>query len=118
LGATRWRCESSETLMDCATRECYEETGLQVRPLKFAYIEEFIDGGTRFCKHWIHCELTGGEISLEHENIDQRDELLGARFFTQAELASLNVFPRLMRDQFWQDLASGFPAIGYIGFQS
>jgi 8-oxo-dGTP diphosphatase len=107
-----------ESLMDCAVRECFEETGLKVRPVKFVYIEEFFDAGKRFCKHWIQCELIGGKLSLEHENARQRDELLDARFFAQAELATVNVFPSLMRDHFWTDLAAGFTQVRHIAFES
>ncbi|MBW7895478.1 MAG: NUDIX hydrolase [Opitutaceae bacterium] len=110
--------EGKETLFDCAARECFEETGLQVQPLKFVYIEELFDAGRRVCKHWIQCKLIGGEINFQHATEEERDVLLEARFVSRSEIASLNVFPRLMRDQFWQDLAAGFPTVRYIGFEN
>jgi 8-oxo-dGTP pyrophosphatase MutT (NUDIX family) len=97
--------EGDESLMDCAVRECFEETRLRVRALRFAYIEEFFDGGRRICKHWIHCELISGEINFQHATDEERDILRETRFVSRGEIASLNVFPRLMRNRFWDDYA-------------
>ena len=110
--------EGDESLMDCAVRECFEETGLRVRALKFAYVEEFFAAGRRICKHWIHCELISGEINFSHATDEERDVLQEARFVSRSEIAALNFFPRLMRDQFWADHAAGFPATRYLGFES
>jgi len=110
--------EGDETLMDCAVRECFEESGLRVRALKFAYVEEFFDEGRRVCKHWIHCELISGAINFSHVTEEERGALLEARFVSRSEIAALNVFPRLMRNQFWEDHAASFPAIRYLGFTS
>ncbi|MCF7687745.1 MAG: NUDIX hydrolase [Cephaloticoccus sp.] len=110
--------EGAESLMDCAVRECFEETGLRVQAHNIVYVEEFFDAGRRICKHWIHCELVSGEINFSHATEEERDVLLEARFVSRSEIAALNVFPRLMRDQFWGDHAAGFPAIRYIGFVS
>lgn len=85
--------EGKESLMDCAARECFEECGLQIRPQRIVYIQEFFDGGHRICKHWILSELIGGEITFQHTTAEEEGVLLEARFFTQAELATLNVSP-------------------------
>lgn len=110
--------EGEETLWDGAVRECFEETGLRVRPLRFAYIEDLFDEGRRVCKHWIQCELLDGNPAPHHLNAFPDEGLVDVRFCAQAEVASLNVYPRLMRDLFWSDLAAGFPTLRYIGFEA
>lgn len=108
--------EGNESLMDCAVRECIEECGLRVRPTRIVYIEEFFDNSRRICKHWILCDLLGGEITFQNNTGEERDHLVEARFSTQAEVATLNVFPRLMRGLFWTDLANGFPHVRHLAF--
>lgn len=109
--------EGEETILDCAVRECFEETGLRVRPLRFAYFEEFFDSGRRIGKHWIHCELIDGSPVPHRQNSFSDEGLVDVRFCAQAEVATFNVHPRLMRDLFWQDLTAGFPTLRYIGFE-
>ena len=110
--------EGEESLIDCVERECFEETGLRVRALKFVYVEEFIDEGRRICKHWILCELIGGDINFRHATDEERGVLIEAGFVSQFEIASLNVYPRLMRDQFWSDHTAGFPVLRHLAFES
>jgi ADP-ribose pyrophosphatase YjhB (NUDIX family) len=98
--------EGDESLMGCAERECFEESGLRVRAEKIAHIEEFFDSGRRICKHWIQCDLIEGEINFRHTTEEERDIIQEARFVSRDEIATLNVYPRLMRDRFWDDHAA------------
>lgn len=109
--------EGKETLFDCAARECFEETGLQVQLLKFVYIEELFDAGRRVCKHWIQCELIDRNPVPHHRNSFAEEGLVDVQFLNQEEIIPLHIFPRLMRDQFWQDLTAGFPTVRHIGFE-
>lgn len=106
--------EGAETIMDCVVRECFEETGLRVSPHKIVYVEEFMDAGRHICKHWIQCEADSGDPNLAHLIAEEKGTLIAARFFNREEMASLNVYPRLMRDVFWDDYAAGFPTVRYI----
>ncbi len=97
--------------MGCAERGCFEETGLRVQARKIAYIQEFFDDGRRACKHWIPCELIEGEINLDQVTDEESDII-------REEIKALNVYPRLMLDQFWNDYSSGFPTTHHLAFES
>lgn len=106
--------EGEEGFMKAAEREVYEETNLAVRADKIAYIEDFIDEGRYVCKFWVYCELESGDLSLANKDLEETF-LKDAAFFTREEIQTMNVFPPILKDVFWHDLAEGFPEIKYLG---
>lgn len=111
--------EGEESIPACAAREVREETGLVVEPGGLAYVEEFVEdrdgAGFHFCKFFVVCEYVGGALSLEGRTADERDTLVEARFFAREELAGLTLFPAILHDSFWADLAAGFTRTRYLG---
>jgi len=107
--------EGNEGIFRAAEREVLEETSLQVRAERIAYIEEFIDEGKYVCKFWVYCRLDQGELSTEHK-VAGEEYLKDARFFSEEELRGLKVYPEIVQNDLWQDLARGFPAIKYLGY--
>ena len=73
--------QGTEDIFSAAKREAAEETGLEVRPLKLAYIEEFHQPTCRHCKFWVYCELLGGTLSVEPASAE-REFIVEARFFS------------------------------------
>jgi ADP-ribose pyrophosphatase YjhB (NUDIX family) len=108
--------EGDEGIFRAAEREVLEETNLQVRAERIAYIEEFIDEGKYVCKFWVYCHLDQGEPSTEHKAASE-EYLKDARFFSAEELKGLTVYPKIVQNELWQDLAHGFPAIKYLGYR-
>jgi ADP-ribose pyrophosphatase YjhB (NUDIX family) len=53
-----------EELADTARREVREETGLDVRPERLVYVEEFHSPDTRYCKFWFTAALVGGQLDV------------------------------------------------------
>jgi 8-oxo-dGTP diphosphatase len=104
-----------EGIFRAAEREVYEETDLVVSADRIAYIEELIDEGRYVCKFWVVCRLLSGEISIDRKDADE-DFLVEAKFFSQAEIQGMNVFPTVLKDAFWQDLQAGFPRITHLGY--
>ena len=106
--------ESGEGFMRAAEREVLEETNLVVRANRIAYIEDFIDEGRYVCKFWVYCKLEGGKLSTVNKEAGEAF-LKDAGFFSRDEIQTMNVFPPILKNKFWEDLADGFPKIKYLG---
>ena len=107
--------DGDEGILKAAEREVFEETNLQVKAKRIAYIEEFIDMGKYVCKFWVYCETEGGQLSIANKE-ENEDYLKDARFFSQAEIQHIKVFPSILKDQFWQDAQDNFPNVKYLGY--
>jgi len=108
--------EAGESIPDCARREVFEETGLVVAPERLVYTEEFMRSDTHFCKLWFLCRLVSGELTLENRRPGGED-LVGADFRSREDLWDVEVFPRILKDRFWDDLEAGFPEARHLGFE-
>ena len=109
------RVEGSEGIFKAAEREVFEETNLIVKSKRIAYIEDFIDEGIYICKFWVYCEFISGNLNLENKEIDE-DFLIDTKFFSKEEIKKFNVFPSILKEDFWDDLETDFKNIKYLGF--
>ncbi len=113
--------EGDESIFDCARREAFEEAGISVELDRVVYLRQFIDKafGIHNFEVFILCRSFSGELTIEN-NVGQPDamDVLEARFLSRQDMEGLTVYPELLRDDFWDDLASGFPAVRYLGVQS
>ena len=107
--------DNDEGIFMAAKREVFEETNMKVKAKRIAYIEEFIDEGKYVCKFWVYCEMQSGKLSIENKDVGE-DYLKDVRFFSQAEIKHIKVFPTILKDQFWQDAKGNFPHIRYLGY--
>ena len=106
--------EGVEDLRTALRREVQEETGLLIEPGRIAYIEELSNPHMRQCKIWFQARLVGGRLSAaSHEAATEF--IAEARFLSRTELRDKLVFPTVLRDTFWGDLAAGFPEAKYLG---
>ena len=96
------RVEGYESVFDCAARETLEETGLEVEPERILYIQEFVEPGYHFVKFFIQCDLIGGQITDANQK-DGEDFLVEIDYFSQQEIAEINVHPEILKDRFWRD---------------
>jgi 8-oxo-dGTP diphosphatase len=70
--------ETGETIIEGMKREIFEETGLQVEPVKFAGVYDRIlrDGSGRAQYHYVlvdHvCKVVGGELKAGSDVVDVR----------------------------------------------
>lgn len=110
------RLRGEESIFNCAARETLEETGLRVIPERIVYVEEFLEGSLHFCKFWVLASDPGGNPTVAGRDPDE-EFLVEARFVTQDAMRNLVVFPRTLREGFWEDLASGFSQMRYLGLQ-
>jgi 8-oxo-dGTP pyrophosphatase MutT (NUDIX family) len=107
--------EPGETPADAAVREAWEETGLVVRLTRLVgvfggsdHIVEYRNGDrASYVSSVFEGTIEGGELALDGE------ELLAARFVTEAEAASLPLaswMPEVMRAVFAGKAAGAFRA--------
>jgi len=107
-----------EDLLATARREVQEECGLQIEPRQLAYIEEFHNPTTRFCKLWFTADVIG-ETVLDVTGPHARCEFItqGA-FLSRDVISKLTVFPAVLQSQYWIDRAAGFAAPRYLGIRA
>jgi len=106
--------EGAEGFMKAAEREVFEETNLVVKAEKIAYVQDFFDEGHYVCKFWVYCQLISGCVGLNNKE-DSENFLENIGFFSQDEIQAMTVYPEILKNEFWRDLAQGFPHIKYVG---
>ncbi len=110
------------SIFDCARREVFEETGLQVELADVVYLREFFDleFQTRNLELYVTCTAFSGTPTIRYARGAGPDEdyIRGVRWIDREELAGLTVFPGVLKDGFWDDLAAGFPYTRYLGAQA
>ena len=107
-----------ESVFECARRETFEEAGISIELGRVVYWGQFIDEhfGVHNLEMFIQCNAYSGELSIAN-NVGQPDEMdvLEARFLSRREMEDETVYPDLLKDEFWEDLAKGFPEVRYLG---
>jgi 8-oxo-dGTP pyrophosphatase MutT (NUDIX family) len=110
-----------ESVFDCARREAFEETGLQVTLSRIVYIREFLnqENQTRNLELFVSSSDHSGELTIRNVQGSGPDEhyIRSVRWVPRAELAGMIVYPEILKDVFWEDLAMGFPETKYLGTQ-
>lgn len=101
--------EGGEELWQAAEREAFEETGLRVKSQNLAYIDELVDSWGRIVKFWFLAQYISGEIDVS-ANPALRESITEAGWFSRDALPKGHVFPEILRDRFWSDRQTGFPA--------
>jgi 8-oxo-dGTP diphosphatase len=110
------RLRGEESIFDCARRETYEETGLDVAPERVVYIQEFLERDLHFCKFWILACAGAGTPTVEHRDPDEAF-VVEARFASRGEMADWTVYPAILKGLFWEDREHGFPQARYLGLE-
>jgi 8-oxo-dGTP diphosphatase len=114
--------DGDNSLFDCARRETFEETGLHVDLGRIVYIHEFLDtiNDTYKLEIFLSSSDHAGELTTKHVKGAGPDEhfIKDARWVHKDDLQNLVVYPEILRDGFWEDVARGFPHTRYLGRSS
>ncbi|TVQ02533.1 MAG: NUDIX domain-containing protein [Balneolaceae bacterium] len=94
-----------ETLQTALKREVFEETGLLVEPGRLLWIHEFIEKPYHAIEFYFECSVAGGALKLGRDPERDSDDqiLLDLKFISFKELASLNVYPRFLKNGIIKD---------------
>ena len=106
----------SEDLRATARREAFEECGLLVEPQDLLYVEELVNPHTRMCKFWFAAEVTGGVISMLHPEA-AAEHIVEAAWLSAADMGGLQVFPPMLRTEYWADRGRAQGGPRYVGLR-
>ena len=100
-----------EDLREAARREAFEEAGLVVEPQKLIAIEQLVGAisGTHQVKHWFVSRLSSAPPLRVDHPLATAELITDARWLSRSDLAGKTVYPLLLLDVFWDELAAGFP---------
>jgi len=95
-----------ETILECAKREVKEETGLEVEVQRLLYVQEFHESADSifFETFWLAYPSGDSEYDNNHVDLDPNGNVETARWFSREELKDLTVFPKRLKDSFWEQL--------------
>lgn len=102
-----WEYEN-ETILECAKREVLEETGLRADIGKLLYMQEFHESSESiFFETFFLAEPTH-DVSLDknHVDLDPNGKVEKAEWFGREDLRELKVFPKRLKDTFWDNINS------------
>lgn len=102
-----WEYEN-ENILECAKREVHEETGLLVDIKKMLYVQEFHESAESifFETFWI-AELSHEQsLNENHIDLDPNGSVETAQWFNREELQDLKVFPKRLKNTFWDKITS------------
>jgi len=93
-----------EDILQAAVRETKEEVGLNIKILRLLYLQEFhATANTIFFEvFWLATPLQNK--SLDKKHIDAGGKVETGKWFSRDELQSLKVFPKRLKDSFWESL--------------
>jgi ADP-ribose pyrophosphatase YjhB (NUDIX family) len=100
-----WEYEK-ENILECAKREVKEEVGLKVDIKKMLYLQEFhaTEDTIFFEVFWLAIPQEGERYNEEHIDLDPNGQVEEAKWFTQGELIELKVFPKRLKNTFWENI--------------
>lgn len=109
------------SVVDCAIREVFEETGLRVEIRKLVYLREFIQprASVRHLELFFLARAFDGELTIENIKGKGPDEdyIKAVRWLDREAMQRRVVFPKHLVDGFWDDLSMGFPQVRHLGVQ-
>ncbi|SHJ01693.1 NUDIX domain-containing protein [Lutispora thermophila] len=115
--------EGKESAIEAVIREVKEECGINCKPGKLAYVREFImnsDTNVHHVELYFSAEADSYDIITGIDPELEKQYIVQCCFLSRREIenTSINVYPEILRDKFWDDLESGFIGYNpYLGLQ-
>jgi 8-oxo-dGTP pyrophosphatase MutT (NUDIX family) len=114
--------KDAESIFEAAVREVNEETGLKASAGRVVYCRQFIS--EQYCQNNLDTYILG-EIESGIETTENL-HCLGTndsrfikewRYFSEHDIKSINVFPKVLQHDMWAHRRAGFPQIVFLGVQ-
>jgi len=107
------------SILVCAEREVFEETGLRAEIGKLVYLREFVEekAGVHHLELYFLCESFSGELTLNNVAGHGPDEdyIRDVAWLRRSSLHNQRVYPEHLADGFWDDLSKDFPEVVHLG---
>jgi 8-oxo-dGTP pyrophosphatase MutT (NUDIX family) len=100
-----WEYEK-ENILECAKREVKEETGIDIEIMRLIYLQEFhaTPDTIFFETFWLAKPIGNTSINKLHIDLDPKGDVEKAQWFSQSELQNLKVFPKRLKNTFWENI--------------
>ncbi len=95
-----------ESILECAKREVFEETGVHVNITRFLYVQTLYiekQDSTWLEQFWLAEPAGNTEIPQRH--IDRFGVVDKVSWFTQAKVQTITVYPEIIKKSFWNVVA-------------
>ena len=113
--------EIDDSIFDCAKRETFEETNLEVELNRLLYIREFYDKENQKLNLELFILANNFEGEINTKNIAGKGEdehfIKNVAWLSKSELKDIVVYPEIIKDELWEDYACGFLNTKYLGRQ-
>lgn len=113
--------DKDDSVFDCVHREVFEETGLKVELASLVYFREFLDeeNQARNLELFIEATAFSGDLTIQSIQGTGSNEhcIQDVRWVCKDEIGDMVVYPEILKNGFWDDLAKGFPRTRYLGIQ-
>ena len=98
-----------ENILECAKREVFEETGLHVDISRLLYAQEFHgnEGDVEtICLEtfWLAKLTHAQDLDISHVDLDPNGAVEEAKWFSKDDLMDLKVFPKRLKNSFWDNI--------------
>ncbi len=113
---------ADSSVFDCARRETFEETGLDVKLQRIVYIREFVDEENKAhnLELFISSTSYSGDLTIRHIQGSGPDEhyIKDVQWVHKDMMQKMVIYPEIIKNVFWDDFAEGFPVTKYLGKSS
>lgn len=102
-----WEAEK-ENILECAKREVREEAGIDVDIVRLLYLQEFhaTPDTVFFETFWLAKPAGDVKINDLHIDLDPNGAVEKAQWFSQSELQEFKVFPKRLKNAFWENIGA------------
>lgn len=96
-----------ETLVECAEREVFEESGIDVDVQKFLFTQSlYIKNQDSTWLEFFWLGHPTDSVAIPQSHIDQFGVVEEARWFQQSELEGIVVYPEIIRHSVWNIIST------------
>jgi 8-oxo-dGTP diphosphatase len=111
--------KGEESVFEAAQREVMEETGLNAKIDRIIYIRQLIykQQEQNVLTVYMLAGSVKGELTITKLNKKDLDSkyIKEVKFFSEAEIKKIKVFPEIFKNQMWKDYKQDFPEIKFLG---